>query len=106
MTTETIDRAEVFSRPAAQFNEDGELVVRASSALGCRRALWYSATRVRANQPAQRRLADGDGGGQRSGAGGDEGDETGWLEGECRRPPGPGGSDHEAQPQAAGDGTP
>ena len=44
MTTETIDRAEVFSRPAAQINENGELVVRASAALGCRRALWYAAT--------------------------------------------------------------
>ena len=44
MTTTIEDRAEVFSRPAAQFNGDGELVVRASSALGCRRALWYSAT--------------------------------------------------------------
>ena len=44
MTTETIDRAEVFSRPAAQINDDGELVIRASSALGCRRALWYAAT--------------------------------------------------------------
>ena len=44
MTTETIDRAEVFSRPAARFDDDGNLVVRASSALGCRRALWYAAT--------------------------------------------------------------
>ena len=44
MTTMTTDRAEVFSRPAAQFNHDGELVIRASSAQGCRRALWYAAT--------------------------------------------------------------
>ena len=44
MTTTTDDRAEVFSRPAAQINEGGEMVVRASSALGCRRALWYAAT--------------------------------------------------------------
>ena len=51
MTTETIDRAEVFSRPAAQINEDGELVVRASSALGCRRALWYSATGYQPTNP-------------------------------------------------------
>ncbi len=43
MTTD-IDRAEVFSRPAARFDEDGQLEIRASSALGCRRALWYSAT--------------------------------------------------------------
>ena len=44
MTTETIDRAEVFSRPAARFDADGNIEVRASSALGCRRALWYAAT--------------------------------------------------------------
>ena len=52
MTTTITDRAEVFSRPAAQINEDGELVVRASSALGCRRALWYSATGYRAPRNA------------------------------------------------------
>ena len=34
MTTETIDRAEVFSRPAARFDDDGNIEVRASSALG------------------------------------------------------------------------
>jgi len=51
MTTETIDRAEVFSRPAAQINDEGEVVVRASSALGCRRALWYSATGYRPTNP-------------------------------------------------------
>ena len=51
MTTETTDRAEVFSRPAAQISEDGELVVRASSALGCRRSLWYSATGYRPTNP-------------------------------------------------------
>ena len=51
MTTETIDRAEVFSRPAAQINEDGELVVRASAALGCRRALWYASTGYEPTNP-------------------------------------------------------
>ena len=51
MTTETTDRAEVFSRPSAQINDDGELVIRASSALGCRRALWYSATRYQPTNP-------------------------------------------------------
>ena len=51
MTTMTTDRAEVFSRPAAQINEDGELVVRASSALGCRRALWYSVTGYQPTNP-------------------------------------------------------
>ena len=44
MTNETIDRAEVFSRPAARFDDDGNIEVRASAALGCRRALWYAAT--------------------------------------------------------------
>ncbi len=53
MTTTTTDndRAEVFSRPAAQINEEGELVVRASSALGCRRSLWYSATGYQPTNP-------------------------------------------------------
>ena len=51
MTTTTTDRAEVFSRPAAQFNKDGELVIRASSALGCRRALWYAATNYTPTDP-------------------------------------------------------
>ena len=50
-TTTDMDRAEVFSRPAAQFNEEGELVVRASSALGCRRALWYAATGYEPTNP-------------------------------------------------------
>ncbi len=50
-TTTDTDRAEVFSRPSAQFNEEGELVVRASSALGCRRALWYSATNYEPTNP-------------------------------------------------------
>ena len=51
-TTDTdTDRAEVFSRPAAQFNEEGELVIRASSALGCRRALWYAATGYQPTNP-------------------------------------------------------
>ena len=51
-TTTDIDRAEVFSRPAARFDADDNpvsgtgqvLEVRASATLGCRRALWYSAT--------------------------------------------------------------
>ena len=50
MTTDT-DRAEVFSRPAARFDEDGQLEIRASSALGCRRALWYAATGYEATNP-------------------------------------------------------
>ncbi len=51
MVTTVYDRAGVFSRPAAQINEDGELVVRASSALGCRRALWYAATGYEPTNP-------------------------------------------------------
>ena len=43
MTTMTIDRAEVFSRPAARFDANGQLEIRASAALGCRRSLWYAA---------------------------------------------------------------
>ena len=43
MTTD-IDRAAVFSRPNARFDGDGQLEVRASASLGCRRALWYAAT--------------------------------------------------------------
>ncbi len=50
MTTDT-DRAAVLSRPAAQFDDDGNLEVRASAALGCRRALWYSATGYHPTNP-------------------------------------------------------
>ena len=50
MTTD-IDRAEVFSRPAARFDEEGNLEVRASAALGCRRALWYAATGYEPTNP-------------------------------------------------------
>ena len=50
MTTD-IDRAEVFSRPAARFDEDGQLEIRASSSLGCRRALWYAATGYESTNP-------------------------------------------------------
>ena len=51
MTTETIDRAEVFSRPAARFDADGNIEVRASAAQGCRRALWYAATGYEPTNP-------------------------------------------------------
>ena len=39
------DRQKVYSRPAAEYVVEGYLVVRASAAGGCRRALWYAATR-------------------------------------------------------------
>ncbi len=54
MTTD-IDRAEVFSRPAARFDEDGQLEIRASSSLGCRRALWYAATGYQPTNPRRPR---------------------------------------------------
>ena len=44
VTTTDTDRAEAFSRPAARFGDGGDIEVRASAALGCRRALWYAAT--------------------------------------------------------------
>ena len=51
MVTTTTDRAEVFSRPAARFDADGNIEVRASAALGCRRALWYAATNYEPTNP-------------------------------------------------------
>ena len=51
MVTTTTDRAEVFSRPAARFDADGNIEVRASAALGCRRALWYAATEYQPTNP-------------------------------------------------------
>ena len=51
MTTDTTDRAAVFSRPAARFDGDGNLEVRASAALGCRRSLWYAATGYEPTNP-------------------------------------------------------
>ena len=51
MVTTTTDRAEVFSRPAARFDDDGNIEVRASAALGCRRALWYAATNYEPTNP-------------------------------------------------------
>ena len=57
MVTTIDDRAEVFSRPAARFDADGNLEVRASAALGCRRALWYAATGYeRTNPPSEESL--------------------------------------------------
>ncbi len=51
MTTKTDDRAEVFSRPSARFDGDGNIEVRASAALGCRRSLWYAATGYETTNP-------------------------------------------------------
>ena len=38
------DRDQALSRPAARIGDGGGLEVRASAAMGCRRALWYAAT--------------------------------------------------------------
>ena len=43
-TMNDIDRADVYSRPAARFEDDGSLEIRASAVGNCRRALWYEAT--------------------------------------------------------------
>ena len=51
MVTTTIDRAEVFSRPAARFDADGNIEVRASAVANCRRALWYAATNYKPTNP-------------------------------------------------------
>ena len=51
MTTTSTDRAEVFSRPDARFDDDGNIEVRASAVLGCRRSLWYSATGYEPTNP-------------------------------------------------------
>ena len=51
MTTQTMDKAEVFSRPAARFDDDGNIEVRASAVRNCRRALWYAATDYQPTNP-------------------------------------------------------
>ena len=51
MTTD-IDRAGVFSRPRARFDEDGQLEIRASSSLA---ADAHCGTRRRATSPPTRR---------------------------------------------------
>ena len=38
------DQDRTYSRPAARIDDGGGLEVRASAAMGCRRALWYAAT--------------------------------------------------------------
>ena len=43
-TTETGNRSDAYSRPAARFDADGNIEIRASAALDCRRGLWYTAT--------------------------------------------------------------
>ena len=42
---------QVYARPTAYVDGDGTLVVRASAAAGCRRALWYAATEHEPTNP-------------------------------------------------------
>ena len=42
---------QIYGRPATYFDGDGTLVVRASAAAGCRRALWYAATEQQPTNP-------------------------------------------------------
>ena len=50
-TTKDIDRAGAYSRPAARFDDDGSLEIRASAVGNCRRALWYEATNYEPTNP-------------------------------------------------------
>ena len=55
--TAIMDRATTFSRPSARFDDGGELEVRASAVLNCRRSLWYSLTGyIPTNPPAEKSL--------------------------------------------------
>lgn len=38
------EQDQAYSRPAARIGDGGVIEVRASAAMGCRRALWYAAT--------------------------------------------------------------
>ena len=51
MATTIEHREEVYSRPAARFDPEGTLEVRASAAGNCRRALWYAAAGHPATNP-------------------------------------------------------
>ena len=107
MTTETIDRTGVFSRPAARFDAGGNLEVRASAALGCRRVplVRGDGTCTPTRSPSEESL-HGDGGRQRIRAGGGAGDGADRLESRPRRPPGPAAGDGEGRSQPAGHGAP
>ena len=105
MTNESMDRAGVFSRPAARFDDDGNLEVRASASLGCRRALWYAATGHNpANPPGDDSLLAMEAGNALEPVVARAMERAGWYDGR-RRPPGPaaGGGAHWLQ--TAGHGT-
>ena len=50
-TTIGHNKADVYSRPNARFDGDGQLEIRASAAGNCRRALWYEATGYEITNP-------------------------------------------------------
>ena len=50
-TTIHHDKADVYSRPNARFDGDGQLEIRVSAAGNCRRALWYEATGYEVTNP-------------------------------------------------------
>ena len=50
MVTTIDEKADVYSRPAARF-DDGQLEIRASAVGNCRRALWYAATEYEPTNP-------------------------------------------------------
>ena len=51
MTTTIDNKADVYSRPNARIDGDGQLEIRASAAGNCRRALWYEATGYEVTNP-------------------------------------------------------
>ena len=106
MVTTTTDRAEVFSRPAARFDADGNMEVRASSALGCRRSLWYAATGYEPTNPPSEESLTAMEAGNAPGAGGGAGVGAGGLEGGRPRSPGPAAGDREGRPEHARDRSP
>ena len=106
MTTD-IDRAEVFSRPAARFDEDGQLEIRASSSLGCRRALWYAATGYEpANPPSEDSLTAMEAGNALEPVVLRAMERAGWQVSIPPTPRNPEAVSVRHRPQPAGDGTP
>ena len=70
---------QTYSRPSACFDGDGTLVVRASAASGCRRALWYAASEHQPTNPPTDEALTVMETGTRPGRGGASGHGAGWL---------------------------
>ena len=106
MTTTTIDRAEVFSRPAARFDDDGQLEIRASAVGNCRRALWYAATGYEpANPPSQESLTAMEAGNALEPVVARAMERAGWQV-DPAGPPGPATGGGEGRPEHDSDRTP